>query len=97
MRLREFLIRTAVMSLVVAPARALPANILISEVWSDDGPANASNRDVSPSLPPLPSPLIREDKVLQSAYYDTLSILAGNGPCSDFFGGSNALVVFNEF
>jgi hypothetical protein len=46
---------------------------------------------------PLPSPLITEDKVLGSAYYDTLSILSANNECSDFFGGPSASVgIFNE-
>jgi hypothetical protein len=47
---------------------------------------------------PLPSPLIAEDKVVASAYYDTLSILSANNECSDFFGGPSASVsIFNEF
>src|SRR5688572_24458805 len=48
--------------------------------------------------PPLPSPLIEEDKVLGTAYYDTLSILSTPNECSDFFGGPSASVeVFNSF
>lgn len=45
-----------------------------------------------------PSPLITEDKVVGSAYYDTLSILSTNNECSDFFGGPSAAVdIFNGF
>lgn len=45
---------------------------------------------------PLPSPLIEEDDVLGSAYYDTLDILGTSNKCSDFFGGSEASVdMFN--
>lgn len=48
-------------------------------------------------LASVPSPLISQDKVLASAYYDTLSILSESNRCSDFFGGSAAAVeVFNE-
>lgn len=48
--------------------------------------------------PILPSPLIEEDKVLGTAYYDTLSILSTPNECSDFFGGPSASVeVFNSF
>jgi len=31
--------------------------------------------------------LIAEDKVIRSAYYDTLSILSNNNKCSELFGG----------
>jgi hypothetical protein len=41
--------------------------------------------------------LIQEDKLLGSAYYDTLSILNATGPCSSFFGGPDSLTVFNSF
>lgn len=48
------------------------------------------------TTPPLPSPLIAEDKILGRAYYDTVSILSNPNECSDFFGGSSAAVeVFN--
>src|SRR6185436_7440188 len=46
---------------------------------------------------PLPSPLIAEDKILGSAYYDTLSILSTPNECSDFFGGASISVeIFNS-
>jgi hypothetical protein len=44
---------------------------------------------------PLPSPLIGEDKILETAYYDTLSILSTPNECSDFFGGISAVESFN--
>lgn len=37
--------------------------------------------------PSVPSLLVEEDKVVASAYYDTLGILSTNNECSDFFGG----------
>ena len=47
--------------------------------------------------PPLPSPLITEDKVLGAAYYDTLNILKTSNECSEFFGGASASVdIFND-
>ena len=47
--------------------------------------------------PTVPSPLITEDKILGSAYYDTLSILGTPNECSDFFGGPSASVdIFNR-
>ena len=49
------------------------------------------------TTPPVPSPLITQDKILSSAYYDTLSILGAPNECSDFFGGSSASVeIFNS-
>lgn len=44
-----------------------------------------------------PSDLIAEDKVIRSAYYDTLSILSNNNKCSELFGGPSVSVeVFND-
>lgn len=61
MKLREFLIGTAMMSFTLVSANAITPN--------------------------LPSPLITEDKILGSAYYDTLSILSTPNECSDFLVG----------
>jgi hypothetical protein len=48
------------------------------------------------AVTPVPSPLITEDKILGTAYYDTLSILSTRNECSDFFGGASASVeIFN--
>jgi len=70
MKLREFLIGTAMMSFTLVSAHAI--------------------------TPTVPSPLITEDKILGSAYYDTLSILSTPNECSDFFGGPVASVdIFN--
>jgi len=56
--------------------------------------AKVSARAVTPTVP---SPLINEDKILESAYYDTLSILSTPNECSDFFGGpSNSVEIFNS-
>jgi hypothetical protein len=44
-----------------------------------------------------PSDLIAEDKVIRSAYYDTLSILSNANKCSELFGGPSVSVeVFND-
>jgi len=70
MKLREFLIGTAMMSFTLITANAI--------------------------TPAVPSPLITDDKILESAYYDTLSILSTPNECSDFFGGPSASVdIFN--
>ena len=45
----------------------------------------------------MTKPLIDDDRVLGSAYYDTLSILSTPNECSDFFGGPSASVeIFNS-
>jgi len=47
--------------------------------------------------PPLPSPLLTEDKILGEAYNDTLKILNTPNQCSEFFEGASASVdIFNE-
>jgi len=46
--------------------------------------------------PTVPSPLIVEDKVIRSAYYDTLGILSSSNECSEFFGGpTKSVEIFN--
>ncbi|HWN12164.1 MAG TPA: hypothetical protein VNO50_23270 [Pyrinomonadaceae bacterium] len=44
-----------------------------------------------------PSPLLAQDEVFRSAYYDTINILSASNECSDFFGGpSSSIDAFNE-
>lgn len=92
MRLREFLVGTALMSLALVTARAFPENQSSSELWRDSGddPKGTSGSGKKLAVPVTPPPLIQKDKVLGSAYYDTLSILNVTSPCSDFFGGPSA-------
>ena len=45
-----------------------------------------------------PSPAITRDKLLSTAYYDTLSILMESNRCCEYFGGSAfAVKVFDQF
>ena len=98
MRLREFLMGTALMSfalITTAKANSLPA--FNEDVRNDFGDDRQKAIEAGMSLPIPPSPLISADKVLGSAYYDTLTILSTNNRCSDFFGGPAASVdIFNE-
>ena len=99
MRLREFLVGTALMSLALVTVRALPVNRSSRELWRDSGndSKGTSGPDKNVAVSVTPSRLIHKDKVLGSAYYDTLSILNVTSPCSDFFGGPSAAVeVFNS-
>jgi hypothetical protein len=97
MRLREFLTSIIVMFVVFVSAKALTSPTY-NEGWPDTEVDIGDPNIAGTSVPtePLPSPLISEDKVLATAYYDTLSILNTSNECSDFFGGPAASVdVFN--
>jgi len=97
MRLREFLFGTALMSIALITTKAAPT--VIGDDWRQDfpdDPRSTVEAKASASLPAEPSPLVSQDKVLRSAYYDTLSILRSNNPCSDFFGGPASVDIFNE-
>jgi hypothetical protein len=98
MRLREFLFGTALMSIALITTRASAPTVWGGDCrpdFADDAPSSVEAR---PSVPPpsAPSALISEDKVLGSAYYDTVSILSSNNPCSDFFGGPASVDIFNQ-
>lgn len=46
----------------------------------------------------VPPKLVARDKILGTAYFNTLSILSASNECSDFFGGpANAVEVFTRF
>ena len=93
MWLREFFVGTALMSLALVTVRALPVNRSNGELWRDSDDVKGSGEPGKiVALPVLPAPLLHKDKVLGSAYYDTLSVLKVTGPCSDFFGGTSAAV-----
>lgn len=98
MRLREFLFGTALMSLALvttkASAPAIPGDECRPD-FADDIPSIVEAR-TSVSPPSAPSPLISQDKVLGSAYYDTLTILSSANACSDFFGGRESVDIFNQ-
>ncbi len=88
MKLRDLLVRGAMLSLIMVPMNAY------STVDDDKTRQTAWIHSV---LAPVPSPLITGDKVIRSSYYDTLSILIDNNRCSNFYGGSaSAVDVFNR-
>jgi hypothetical protein len=99
MKLREFLIGTTLMSLALATAKANPLIAWSSELCPncEEGRIEANAPGLNRATPVAPSPLINEDKVFGSAYYDTLSILSEINRCSNFFGGpSTSVEVFNS-
>jgi hypothetical protein len=100
MRLREFLVCTAVMSFGLADINAAPPpemDLALAELACMETASTMATKATMP-LPPAPSPLIEEDEVLGQAYYDTLGILSEDNECTDFFGGATgAVMVFNSF
>ncbi|MCM3905047.1 MAG: hypothetical protein ND866_25390 [Pyrinomonadaceae bacterium] len=98
MRLREFLFGSALMSIALVTTKASAPTDPSEYCRPDfgDGAARIVETRTSVSLPSAPSPLISQDKVLGSAYYDTVSILSSDNPCSDFFGGPTSVEIFNE-
>jgi hypothetical protein len=101
MRLREFLICTAVMAFGLAEVNATPPPEMDCAAAAFE-PLEIVRRSVTATKltvppPPAPSPLVEADKVLGEAYYDTLGILSNDNACSDFFGGTTgAVMVFNR-
>lgn len=93
MKLREFSIGMALMSLTFVTAQASPPFVFMDEVRPElEEARDFGGASVTPTPLLEPSPLIAEDKVLGSAYFDTLSILNSSNECSDFFGGPEAAV-----
>lgn len=96
MRLREFLTSTALMSLVLTMPQAAPSPDPVADVTPSPVVDSSGNAQTN-AIAPVPSSLIAKDKVLASAYFDTLSILSTSNGCSAFFGGPKASVeIFNE-
>ncbi|MEO8433929.1 MAG: hypothetical protein ABI596_03475 [Pyrinomonadaceae bacterium] len=99
MRLRQILISAVLMFLAISTARAAltPTDPVDPRPDAITDSRVAAYIDMNLPLPVAPSPLIAEDKVVASAYYDTISILSAKNNCSDFFGGPEAAVeVFNQ-
>ncbi len=54
------------------------------------GPGEVERVEKVEAFRAAPSPLVAKDKVLGSAYFNTLRILSRENSCSAFFGGSGA-------
>lgn len=96
MRLRESLIAATLMSLtlITGLAKPLPPALINRPDFAGDRP-----RPAEPPRNVLPTPpvFVSKDEVLESVYYNTLSILSTSNRCSDFFGGSGpSMEVFSQ-
>ena len=99
MRLRECFLVATLMSFSLVMAKAGPPLFSNYEVVPDFVTENNGTTKPIPtvSVPPAPSTLITEDKLLRAAYYDALSILSTSNLCTEFFGGPTASIeVFNQ-
>lgn len=97
MRLREVLIGIALMSFTLITAKAIPSLNADGKHGLGSPGDNATEASKSTMLLAESSALIYQDKVLGSAYFNTLTILSSANACSDFFGGPEASVdVFNR-
>lgn len=98
MRLREFFFGTIVMTLALITGNANPVTAFIPEVDPEMDADRQTASSAAVIMPLAPSTVIANDKVLESAYYDTLTILSVSNTCSDFFGGPVIAVdVFAKF
>ncbi len=101
MRLSDFFRATTFMSLTVITALANtlpPARINRAEIDRLECEVDHSmeGEPARSAMPPAPE-IINKDEVLQTVYYNTLSILSTSNRCSEFFGGPAASVeVFNR-
>jgi hypothetical protein len=97
MRLREVLIGIALMFFTLITGKAIPSLNAEGKHSLDSPGDNATEANRTPVVLAESSALIYQDKVLGTAYYNTLTILSTANACSDFFGGSEASVdVFNR-
>ena len=86
MKVREILIGIALLALALSSIAANPLPV-ISDLF-----LSQPNVLVDPSA----LPLVLEDDVFGSAYYDTLAILRSENRCSEFFGGTSTVDIFDR-
>src|SRR4026209_2034483 len=83
MRLRDFLKATPLMSLALISVLAKPLPPVLDRPDYAEGAMSADPIERRRPALPLPPPLVLEDKVLESVYYNALAILSTNNRCSD--------------
>jgi len=96
MRLRDLSMVTTLMSLTLLTSMAKPSTALLNRSEVADDALRAATR--ARTTLPQPPEVLAKDKVLESVYYDMMSILSTTNRCSDYFNGSAAaMAVFNQF
>ncbi len=89
MTVREILFGLALLSVALNTIAADPLPLTADMKFENE---NVS-REGSPKTD---LPLVEKDNVFSSAYYDVLEILSARNRCSEFFGGSTTIGVFNQ-
>ena len=99
MRLRKFLVGMFLMSFLLSALEFFSNSVLGHALHHTNRRAMIFDEaGTIRALHPTPSLSIKGDKLLSTAYYDTLSILMGSNRCSEYFGGATfAVKVFDEF
>ncbi len=92
MRLRDVVIGTTLMSFALTTVNGGSFSGLLA---GKDRDANVAPK-AKVEAPTAALPLIAKDRVLRTAYYDTVSILTSNNACSDFFGGPGVVDIFDQ-
>ena len=88
MKIREILVGVALLSATLSTITANPLPRLTDiEIFPGE-----TNRTVEPSA----LPLVREDDVFSSAYYDAVAILRAGNRCSEFFGGVSTVDILDR-
>jgi hypothetical protein len=88
MKVREILIGVALLSVALNTIAANPLPLMAEvEIFP---------RETNRTLEPSALPLVLEDDVFSSAYYDTVAILGTENRCSKFFGGPSTVDIFNQ-
>jgi hypothetical protein len=89
MKIQKILFGLALLSVAVNTIGATPllATVEIEVLASEANPLIEPSANL---------PLVAEDDVFSSAYYDTLAILGTTNRCSEFFGGPSTIEVFNQ-
>lgn len=88
MKVREILVGVALFSVALSTIAASPLPLTAEVEFFP----RQTNRTVDPSA----LPLVLEDDVFSSAYYDTLAILRARNRCSEFFGGASTVDIFDQ-
>ncbi len=99
MRLRKFFVGMFLMSSSLSALEVFSNSVLGHALRHNNRRAMVFDKaGTIRALHPAPSLAIKGDKLLSTAYYDTLSILMGSNRCSEYFGGATfAVKVFDEF
>ncbi|MEO7971548.1 MAG: hypothetical protein ABI698_09635 [bacterium] len=88
MKVREILVGVVLLSVALSTITANPLSLPVD--------VKIFPRETKRTVEPAAMPLVFEDDVFSSAYYDTLAILRTGNRCSQFFGGTSTVDIFDS-